>query len=136
VPTPSPGCVFSGTFRCDITLWCFEEIQLGNVTYTKEQAFQILQVANVTHDALLRLTKNLIQTQLNVMCHNSLRDCIEGTIADANFIIGDHISPPFGELGQLPPGTGYLLATIMHAYNGGQQCAQACEDQDVTCPDP
>jgi hypothetical protein len=127
--------VFSGTFRCDISLWCFNTIKIGSVTYTKAQAFQILSTTNPTGDALLHLVKNLLETQLNVQCNHSPDECIAATILSADLMIGNRVSPPFGALGQLPAGSENLLVAQMHAYNGGQQCATSCPE-DGTCPDP
>jgi hypothetical protein len=142
-PTATPGCVFSGTFRCDITLWCFDEIKLGNITYTKEEAFQIFSTQQVpgTVDALLHLVKNVLQTKLNLACNNSPPECIASIVTypfggAADFVIGNHKSPPFGPLGQLPAGSESNLVGIMHAYNGAQLCAEGCTDEDITCPDP
>jgi hypothetical protein len=130
--------VFSGTWRCHLDTWCIDTIQVGSVTYTKEQAGEILNLQQDPHniDALLRLVKNVIETKLNLFCNHSPADCIEGTIANTEFIVGNHISPPFGPLGQLPPGTGNDLFLIMLAYNHGELCAPSCEDEDLTCPDP
>ena len=105
-------------------VWPVEEITIGGVIYTKEQATAILQTA-VGDDATLILAHQLISAKLNVL-NGADPSAIETTIADADNWLTEH------PLGSDPPKPdrqqGINLAETLDAYNNGVIGPGHCED--------
>jgi len=109
-------------------------MQLGNVTYTTAEISAIL-AEPVGNNGLLVLAKQLISTKINLQCHNTDPSCIQQTVADSDFMIGDLVIPPIGN-GFLTSGQVNNLATILLNYNQGRMCAHACADPPCPTPTP
>src|SRR5262249_17469736 len=105
-PTPTAttvGCVFSqGYWKNHPDVWPVNQLQLGNVTYTKEQLLAILHQP-VQGNGLVQLAYQEIAAKLNI-ANGADGSCIVQTLAQADAAIGGLVVPPIG--------TGYLRPTI------------------------
>ena len=110
--------------------WPVEEIKIGNVTYTKEEALDILWGANA-RDATKMLAAQLIAAKLNRLAGASASFkywCklvnIDDVISDADAFLIEH------PLGSDPQGedreTALKLKDILDAYNNNQSCSTSC----------
>ena len=101
-PSGTPGvCVRGqGYWKNHPEAWPVTELQLGNVTYTQQQLLDILHEP-VRGNGLLILAHQLIAAKLNIAA-GADPSCIEGTIAEADALIGDLVIPPVGD-GYLAP---------------------------------
>jgi len=106
--------------------WPAEEIEVGNVTYSKEEAISVLIGANAK-DATRMLSAQLIAAKLNRLNGASssfyYKDesmNIDGVISDAdNFLTKHHLgSNPQGDYRQ----TALHLKDMLDAYNNGDEC--------------
>ena len=104
--------------------WPVEEITIGGVIYTKEEAIGILQTA-VGGDATFILAHQLIPAKLNVL-DGADPSAVETTIADADDWLTEH------PLGSDPPEPerqrGVDLAETLDAYNNGVIGPGHCKD--------
>ena len=114
--------------------WPVDEIEVGNVTYTKEEALDILHGANAK-DATRMLAAQLIAAKLNRLsgaspCFSYDDDCdkslnIDDVISDADAFLTNHPvgSDPQGDDRQ----AALRLKDILDVYNNSE-----CEDEDDT----
>jgi hypothetical protein len=121
-PTPAVGCVFSqGYWKNHPEAWPVTELQLGNVTYTKDQLLSILREP-VRANGLVQLAHQEIAAKLNI-ANGADGSCIEQTLAAADALIGDLVVPPVGN--------GYLRPTVyvgtLTSYNEGLLCTPHCD---------
>ena len=136
-PTPSAtpgGCVFGfGFWKNHPQAWPVTELQLGNVTYTKDQLLSIMHEP-VHGNGLVSLAHHLITAKLNV-ANGADPSCIQQTIADADALIGDLIVPPVGD-GFLAPGDVNALKDTLEDYDEGHLCAPSCDNEGSPTPSP
>jgi hypothetical protein len=125
-PTATPGgCVRTqGFWKNHPEQWPVTELQLGNVTYNQQQLLDILHEP-VRGNGLLILAHQLIAAKLNIAA-GADPSCIEGTIAEADALIGDLVIPPIGD-GHLLPRDAAHLAGILGDFNEGDMCAPTCD---------
>ena len=125
-PSGTPGvCVRGqGYWKNHPEPWPVTELQLGNVTYTQQQLLDILHEP-VRGNGLLILAHQLIAAKLNIAA-GADPSCIQGTIAEADALIGDLVIPPVGD-GYLAPREAAPLAGILGRFNEGGMCAPACD---------
>jgi hypothetical protein len=106
--------------------WPAEEIEVGNVTYSKEEALSVLIGANAK-DATRMLSAQLIAAKLNRLNGASssfyYKDGsmdIDGVISDADSFLTEHPSGsnPQGDYRQ----TALHLKDMLDAYNNGDEC--------------
>jgi len=79
----------------------------------------------VRGNGLLILAHQLIAAKLNIAA-GADPSCIEGTIAEADALIGDLVIPPVGD-GYLAPREAPPLAGILGRFNEGGMCAASCD---------
>jgi len=103
------------------TEWPVNQLQLGNVTYNRQQLQSILNQP-VRGNGLVSLAHQEIAAKLNIAT-GADESCVNETLAQADGLIGDLIIPPVGE-GFLGP-TGYERTLTL--YNEGSLCAPSCE---------
>ena len=125
-PSGTPGvCVRGqGYWKNHPEAWPVTELQLGNVTYTQQQLLDILHEP-VRGNGLLILAHQLIAAKLNI-ASGADPSCIEGTIAEADALIGDLVIPPVGD-GYLAPREAAPMAGILGRFNEGGMCAPSCD---------
>lgn len=134
-PSPTPGCVFHGkAWHCRTDLWCVEEMQLGDFVYSRDQLVAIEQEA-FNGNGLILLAQRVIETKLNLLCHNTDPSCIQQTVNDSDALIDHMVIPPIGN-GFLPIPAVTNLATILRQYNLGLMCAPDCPNQPPCLPTP
>ena len=76
-----------GYWKNHPSAWPVSSVELGNVTYTKQQALDILETS-VSGNGLIALAHQLIAAKLNVAVGGSA-DGIADLIADADALIGN-----------------------------------------------
>jgi CSLREA domain-containing protein len=128
-PTPTVGCVFSqGYWKNHPDQWPVTQLQLGNVTYTKDQLLSILHQP-VNANGLVQLAYQEIAAKLNI-ANGADGSCIQQTLAGADALIGNLVIPPVG--------TGYLRPTAYVApltqYNEGELCVPHCAESPSPTP--
>ena len=99
------------------------QLQLGNVTYNRQQLQSIMENA-VRTNALVSLAHQLIAAKLNI-ANGADSSCIQATIAAADALIGDLVVPPVGNGFLLPRDTSGYVNTLTQ-YNEGFLCAPHC----------
>ena len=104
--------------------WPVEEVEIGNVTYTKEEALVILKEANAK-DATRMLAAQLVASKLNKVSNACSTFCycdetvdIAEVISDADVFLGEH---PIGSNPQDDDRQAALqLKDILDAYNNSE----------------
>ncbi|MBA4147365.1 MAG: hypothetical protein H0X66_04565 [Verrucomicrobia bacterium] len=122
VPQEEPGVGTPGYWKNHPGAWPVANIVLGGVSYTKQQAINIMQNP-IRNDKTYNLAEQLIAAKLNVAVGNE-SSCIADTIANADaflsaFPIGSGVrgsSTAWQTLGE-------DLLTELTAYNEGLLCA-------------
>lgn len=103
--------------------WCVSSLELGTVTYNKDQLCAILNAA-AKGNGLLVLAHQLIAAKLNAACNGA--SCASADIATADAFIGAKVIPPVGtasvKASALPSG----LVTTLDNFNNGIGCASHC----------
>jgi hypothetical protein len=97
------------------------QLQLGNVTYNKQQLLSILQ-RPMRGNGLVQLAHQEIPAKLNI-ANGADGSCIARTLADIDALIGDLVIPPVGDGFLRPSG----VSRILMQYNAGALCAPRCE---------
>jgi hypothetical protein len=110
-------------------------LPLGNNGYTVDQVDTILHEAITHQNGLIKLAQSLIITKINLQCHNTDASCIQQTVNDADFLIGDVVIPPYGD-GFLRMDQVDNIVMILNQYNYGHMCAPPCFDPPCPTPTP
>jgi cysteine-rich repeat protein len=122
------GCVGSpGFWKNHPDAWPVDEITIGGVTYTKEEAIEIMFMGP-KGDKTLTMFDALVAAKLNVLA-GSDDACIENIIADADFWMytygpvgsGVHAGGKFS-----PWRLGEPLYEMLDQYNNGNLCVPKC----------
>src|SRR4030095_6224666 len=126
-PTPTPtatatpsvtpfNCVFGQGYWKNHAEWPVTQLQLGNVTYSREELQSILENP-VRTNGLVSVAHQEIAAKLN-NASGADGSCIQQTLADLDAFIGDLVIPPVGDgFLSLRDTSGYVI-TLTH-YNGG-----------------
>jgi hypothetical protein len=123
-PTVTPaGCVFSQGYWKTHAEWPVNQLQLGNVTYNRQQLQSILENA-VRINGLVSLAYQEIAAKLN-LANGGDGSCIQQTLAQADALIGDLVIPPVGT-GFLPARDTSDFVNTLTQYNEGFLCAPHC----------
>jgi hypothetical protein len=99
------------------------QLQLGNVTYNRQQLQSILENA-VRTNGLVSVAHQEIAAKLNI-ANGGSGSCIAQTLADLDALIGDLVIPPVGNGFLLPRDTSGYVTTLTQ-YNEGFLCAPHC----------
>jgi hypothetical protein len=112
------------------------QLQLGNVTYNRQQLQSILESAVRTYNGLVSLAHQEIAAKLNLAI-GADGSCIAQTLADVDALIGDLVIPPGGN-GFLPPRDTSGYVSTLTQYNEGFLCAPHCgpTPKPVSTPKP
>ncbi|HYU35247.1 MAG TPA: SdrD B-like domain-containing protein [Thermoanaerobaculia bacterium] len=123
-PAASPGTGTPGYWKNHPEAWPVDQITIGGVTYTKEQALYWLGQSD-DHDKTITLFRALVAAKLNVAIGN-LSSCIEGTINSADQWMATYGPVGSGVTGggsNSPWRTGEPLYLRLDDYNNGRLCA-------------
>ncbi len=144
-PTPTPtatatpsvtpfNCVFGQGYWKNHAEWPVTQLQLGNVTYSREQLQSILENA-VRTNGLVSVAHQEIAAKLNI-ASGADGSCIQQTLGDLDAFIGDLIIPPVGNGFLSPRDTAGYVSTLTQ-YNEGFLCSPPCgEPAPSTRPTP
>jgi len=109
------------------------QLQLGNVTYNRQQLQSILET-EVRINGLVSLAHQEIAAKLNV-ANGADASCIQQTLQQVDALIGTLVVPPVG--------TGFLSTRVISPYvetltqyNEGALCAPPCGSNPPTRPTP
>jgi hypothetical protein len=101
-------------------------LQLGNVTYNRQQLQSILET-EVRINGLVSLAHQEIAAKLNI-AHGANGSCIAQTLAAVDALIGNLVIPPVGN-GYLRPRDVSGYESILDQYNEGFLCSPPCGEQ-------
>ena len=107
--------------------WAVSSLKLGTVTYTKEQALEILKTP-VKGNGLIQLAHQLIAAKLNVAGGVPDTD-IKAAIQQADALIGALVCPPVGQ-GELATSATAALTEKLDSFNSGKTGPGHCGDND------
>jgi hypothetical protein len=99
-------------------------LQLGNVTYSRQQLLSILENAT-GNNALVAIAHQEIAAKLNV-ANGADTSCIAETLARVDGLIGDHVVPPVGNGFLQPSDMARRVVDTLKHYNGGRLCVPRC----------
>ena len=105
--------------------WPVQSLELGSVTYTKEQLIAILKTP-VKGNGLVQLSHQLIAAKLNVAA-GAPDASIKAAIDQADALIGCLVVPPVGE-GTLSTNKTTQLNDKLDAFNNGDIGPGHCDD--------
>jgi len=130
-PTPQTGCTHSqGYWKNHPEAWPVEEIAIGGVAYSREQAIAILGT-QPQGNATYILAHQLIAAKLNI-ASGADPTPVADTIEAADQWLADQW--PNGNPVGTPEGTaraeGIALAGILTEYNEGEMGPRGCEEED------
>src|SRR5256714_1760732 len=91
---PSAQCVYTRNEWAAIPNWPVQELQLGNVTYDREELQSIMD-ESTGDNGLIAVAKEQIAAKLNI-ANGANFDCIEQTVTDVDVLIVNLIIPPIG----------------------------------------
>jgi hypothetical protein len=100
------------------------QLQLGNVTYNRQQLQSILE-SDVRTNGLVSLAHQEIAAKLNI-ANGADGSCIQQTLAAVDALIGNLVVPPVGNGFLLPRDVSGYVSTLTQ-YNEGFLCAPTCE---------
>jgi hypothetical protein len=135
--TAGEDCTLTqGYWKNHPNAWPVSSLELGNVTYTKQQALDIL-ATSVNGNGLVALAHQLIATKLN-LASGSTSTVVTQAVADADALIGVLVVPPVGT-GSLTTTQASALTHSLDDFNKGDTGPGHCEgvpcDPDHTPPD-
>ena len=123
-PTSTPfNCVQGQGYWKTHAEWPVSQLQLGNVTYSRQQLQAILGT-EVRFNGLVSLAHQEIAAKLNI-ANGADGSCIAQTLAQADALIGDLVVPPVGN-GFLTTREVADYVGALTNYNEGQLCAPQC----------
>lgn len=124
LPLPEPfGTGTPGYWKNHPDAWPVEEITIGGVTYTKEEAIAIMQTKGTKGDKTYTLFSQLVAAKLNVLIGNP-SGCVDDAIAD-----GDAWMAMYGPVDSdvrakdAAWDLGEPIKNILDDYNNGLLCA-------------
>ncbi|HZD55106.1 MAG TPA: hypothetical protein VE136_00160 [Anaerolineales bacterium] len=127
-PTPEKNCTYPATYWKDHPeAWLAENILIGELTYTKEDAISILETD--TEDVPTNVLKQLFATILNIL-KGADASRIENSVVTTIDWLGQH--SPDSQLSETDQLTGMGLIDVLEKYNGGQTDPQLCPDAPRT----
>jgi cysteine-rich repeat protein len=117
-------CTFTqGYWKNHPEAWPVSSLQLGSVTYTKEQLLAILNQP-VRGNGLVSLARQLIAAKLNIAFGAPDTD-IGDEILAADALIGGKVVPPVGD-GYLHPSQSSSLNDAIDTFNNSQLSGSEC----------
>jgi hypothetical protein len=123
-PPPAPGTGTPGYWKNHPDAWPMEEITIGGVVYTKDEAIQIMQEPE-KGDKTKTLFRALVAAKLNVAIDND-DSCVADTIVAADEWMAAYGPAGSGVKGggkDSPWRDGEPLYEVLDAYNNGELCA-------------
>ncbi|MEJ2353054.1 MAG: hypothetical protein P8Y03_24970 [Anaerolineales bacterium] len=127
-PTPEKNCTYPATYwKNHPEAWLAENILIGNLTYTKEEAISILETD--TEDIPTNVLKQLFATILNIL-KGADPSRIENSVVTTIDWLGQH--SPDDQLSETDQLTGSALIDVLEKYNGGQTGPELCSDAPRT----
>jgi hypothetical protein len=127
-PTPEKNCTYPATYwKNHPEAWLAENILIGNLTYTKDEAISILETD--TEDVPTNVLKQLFATILNIL-KGADPSRIENTVVTTIDWLDQH--SPGDQLSETDQLTGSALIDVLEKYNGGQTDPQLCSDAPRT----
>src|SRR5262249_22620535 len=130
--TPS-NCVRGQGYWRNHAEWPVTELQLGNVTYSREELQSIMENPERIN-GLVTVAHKEIAANLNI-ASGADGSCIQQTLADLDAFIGDLVVPPVGSGFLSPRDVEGYVSTLTH-YNGGKLCSPFCDIVPLTRPTP
>jgi PKD repeat protein len=124
ITVASPGTGTPGYWKTHPEAWPVEEITIGGVTYTKDEAIAYMLVNN-SRDVTYIMFRSLVAAKLNVLIGNDA-SCIEDTIGLADDWMATHgpVGSDVNAGGKDSPWrSGEPLYFMLDAYNNGLFCA-------------
>jgi hypothetical protein len=123
--TAGEDCTLTqGYWKNHPNAWPVTSLELGNVTYTKEEALDIL-ATSVNGNGLVALAHQLIATKLN-LASGSTGTSVTQAVADADALIGNLVVPPVGN-GSLTTTQASALTHALDDFNKGDTGPGHCE---------
>ena len=123
-PSVSPSnCVRGQGYWKNHAEWPVNELQLGNVTYSRQELQSILENP-VRINGLVSVAHQEIAAKLNI-ASGADGSCIQQTLADLDAFIGDLVVPPVGDGFLLTRDTAGYVSTLTQ-YNEGFLCSSPC----------
>lgn len=121
-PPPPPGVGTQGFWKNHPEAWPVDEIAVGGISYSREQAIQIMSTPE-KGDKTYSMFRQLVAAMLNVMAGND-PSCITETIDAANQWLETY-GPPGSRLKAKTAAwkQGEPLKDRLDAYNNGRLCA-------------
>lgn len=127
-PTPEKNCTYPATYwKNHPEAWLAENILIGDLTYTKEEAISILDTD--TEDVPTNVLKQLFATILNIL-KGADPSPIENTVITTIDWLGQH--SPGDQLSETDQLAGSALVDVLEKYNNGQTSPQLCSDAPRT----
>jgi hypothetical protein len=118
------GCTLTqGYWKNHPDAWPVSSLELGSVSYTKDQALAILG-QSVSGNGLVALAHQLIAAKLNVA--SGATNAVATTISAADALIGSLVAPPIGN-GSLPTAQTSALTDALDSYNSGMTDPGHCD---------
>jgi hypothetical protein len=121
--TPS-NCVREQGFWEEHPAWPVSQLQLGNVTYSRQELRSILE-NQVRLNGLVSVAHQEIAAKLNI-ASGADGSCIQQALADLDALIGDLVIPPVGSGFLLPRDVAGYVSTLTR-YNEGFMCSPPCD---------
>jgi hypothetical protein len=127
-PTPEKNCTYPVAYwRNHPEAWLAENILIGELTYTKDDAIEVLEAE--TPDIPSNVLKQLFATILNII-RGSDPASIENTVMTGIEWLGQHA--PGDRLSEDDQLTGHALIDSLEKYNTGQAGPELCSDAPRT----
>jgi hypothetical protein len=127
-PTPEKNCTYPAAYwKNHPEAWLAENILIGNLTYTKGEAIDVLETD--TEDIPTNVLKQLFATILNIL-KGADPSRIENTVVTTIDWLGKH--SPGDQLSETDQLAGLALVDVLEKYNGGQTGPQLCSDAPRT----
>jgi hypothetical protein len=116
-----------GYWKTHPEAWPVEEVEMGGVTYSQEEALLIFDTPS-KGDATYLLAHQLLGTKLNI-ASGAIGEVIEGTITESDTWLVEN------PLGSRPKGTarqsGIELAEALETFNAGDVGPGGCDEEEV-----
>jgi hypothetical protein len=123
MPVSSPGTGTPGYWKNHPEAWPVDEITIGGVTYSKEQALAVMGLSD--GDKTVTMFRSLVSAKLNVLIGNN-SSCIASTITAADAWMASNGPVGSGVKARTAAWkAGEPLYQELDAYNNGDRCAPA-----------